>query len=56
MPVFYKELFGPGEGNVFHMDPRLWPKEERITSQENSELTKPFQGDEIKQAMFLMEM
>jgi hypothetical protein len=53
--AFYKELFGPGKGNTLHSDTGLWSDEDKLTSQENSELTKPFQEDEIKQALFLME-
>jgi hypothetical protein len=37
------------------LDTGLWSVEDKLTSQENSELTKPFQEDEIKQALFLME-
>jgi hypothetical protein len=52
--TFYKDLFGPGEGNAFNLDPGLWPAEEMITSQGNSELTKPFH-EEVNHALFLME-
>jgi hypothetical protein len=39
---YYKGLFGPGEGNMFNVDHNLWRAEERVTSLENEELTKPF--------------
>jgi hypothetical protein len=42
--TFYKDLFGPDRGNAFHLDPGLWPDVDKLTRQENSELTKPFLG------------
>jgi hypothetical protein len=52
---YYKGPFGPGEGNMFNVDHNLWRAEERVTSLENEELTKPFSEDEIKVALFQME-
>jgi hypothetical protein len=52
---YYKSLFGPADGNAFDLDPDVWPIEERVTEQENVELTKPFLEDEIRNALFQME-
>lgn len=35
---YYKTLFGPGEGNLFDLDPDLWTEAERVTEEENNEL------------------
>jgi hypothetical protein len=48
-------LFGPANGNVFELDPDLWSAEEKVTEQENEELTKPFLEEEIRDALFQME-
>jgi hypothetical protein len=45
---FYKELFGPGEGNGFSLDPGLWDEEDIITDDENRGLIKSFSEEEIK--------
>jgi hypothetical protein len=52
---FYRTLFGPREGNAFGLDPSPWQAEDIVTSQENSDLTKPFLEEEIKVALFQME-
>jgi hypothetical protein len=52
---YYKSLFGPGNGNAFELDQELWPADERVSAQENLELVKPFDTEEIKKALFSME-
>jgi hypothetical protein len=52
---YYKNLFGPGEGNNFEIDSSLWGEDELVTEHENSMLTQPFQEEEIKEALFKME-
>jgi hypothetical protein len=52
---YYKGLFGSADGNVFELDPDLWPAEEKVTEQENEELTKPFSEEETRGALFQME-
>jgi hypothetical protein len=52
---YYKELFGPGVGNVFQMDPGLWKDGEKVTDEDNHTLTQPFSEEEVKQALFQME-
>jgi hypothetical protein len=49
------DLFGPGEGNAFNLDPTLWPIEESITDMENYDLSKPFTEEEIKEVQLQME-
>jgi mannosylglycoprotein endo-beta-mannosidase len=52
---YYKELFGPGVGNVFQMNPGLWKDVEKVTDEDNHTLTQPFSEEEVKQALFQME-
>jgi hypothetical protein len=52
---YYKVLFGPGSGDAFDSDSRLWSVEEMMTNEENYELTRMFQVEEIKLALFQME-
>jgi hypothetical protein len=52
---YYKELFGPGDGNMFDLDLNLWLADENVTMAENEQLTKPFSENEIKCTLFQME-
>ena len=52
---YYKELFGPAAGNIFQIDPDLWEDMEKVRTDENDELTKPFTEEEVKNALFQME-
>jgi hypothetical protein len=52
---YYKMLFGPRNGDTFELVPCLWPAEETVTSEENLMLTRSFQEEEIKLALFQME-
>jgi hypothetical protein len=52
---YYKELFGPGQGNTFPLDPDMWEWYEMVTTLGNEELTQPFSEKEIKEALFEME-
>jgi hypothetical protein len=52
---YYKMLFGPRNGDAFDLDPGLWLAEEMVTSEKNHILTKSFQEEEIKLALFQME-
>jgi DNA-binding transcriptional MerR regulator len=52
---YYKELFGPGDGNAFNLDSELWPHEDLVTDEENVQLTKPFEEGEVEKALFRME-
>ena len=53
--AYYKELFGPAEGNAFALDPNLWNEGERASDEDNDFLRGPFSEAEIKKAMFMME-
>ncbi|XP_073360628.1 uncharacterized protein [Aegilops tauschii subsp. strangulata] len=52
---FYKELFGPAPGNIFHLDPDTWGQDEKLTDEENEFLTRPFSEEEVKKALFSMK-
>ena len=52
---FYKNLFGPDIGNLFHLDSDLWEEGELVSEEDNSYLTRPFTEEEIKSALFQME-
>lgn len=52
---YYKSLFGRSEGNVFDLDPNLWSEVEKVTEEENINLTRPFDEEEIKRALFMTE-
>ena len=53
--AYYKELFGPTEGNAFPLDPNLWNEGERASDEDNDFLRGLFSEAEIKKAMFMME-
>jgi hypothetical protein len=52
---YYKELFGKGSGDNFALDPNFWREDEKVTENDNSDLTKPFTEKEIKNALDQME-
>uniref|UniRef100_A0A8I6WDK1 Reverse transcriptase domain-containing protein n=1 Tax=Hordeum vulgare subsp. vulgare TaxID=112509 RepID=A0A8I6WDK1_HORVV len=51
---FYKELFGPGQGNIFHLDPKTWSQEEEMSEAYNDTLCRDFTEAEVKDALFDM--
>lgn len=51
---FYKELFGPGHGNIFHLDPETWSQEEKLSDADNDTLCRDFTEAEVKDALFDM--
>lgn len=51
---YYKELFGPVPGNLFQLSPDLWAIHEVLDEHDSGDLTRPFQLDEIKHALFSM--
>jgi hypothetical protein len=40
---------------MFAVDANLWNDDEKVTDLENEDLTKPFEEEEIKLALFQME-
>jgi hypothetical protein len=52
---YYKTLFGPGVGNSFDIRHDLWPEGEKVTDQENKDLGRPFEENEVKTALFQMK-
>jgi hypothetical protein len=51
---YYKNLFGPSEGNAFALSSNLWSIEACVNDQENVELTRSFSEEEIKHALLQM--
>jgi hypothetical protein len=41
---------------MFAVDANLWNDDEKVTDLENEDLTKPFEEEEIKLALFQMEI
>ena len=52
---FYKELFGPAQGNMFPLSNNLWHEGEVLNDEDNEWLNRPFSESEIKSALFQME-
>ena len=52
---FYKELFGPAQGNLSPLHTNLWHENEILSDEDNAWLSRPFSEDEIKEALFQME-
>ena len=51
---FYKELFGPARGNMFHLSADTWSEEEKLSEEDNILLTSEFTKEEVKRALFGM--
>ena len=51
---YYKNPFGPGSGNLFHLDPDTWSVEEKLDASDNADLCREFMEEEIKEALFSM--
>ena len=52
---YYKDLFGPAEGNKFPLDPTMWDAEEKFSDEENNILCQSFSEEEMKYALFQMK-
>lgn len=52
---YYKELFGPAEGNAFPLDSNMWKEGEKVSAEDNTILVGPFSEEEVKKALFMME-
>lgn len=52
---YYKNLFGRENGNAFNMNPNLWVGVTQVNNEDNWALTKPFEEEEIKEALLQME-
>ena len=53
--AYYKELFGPARGNLFHLSPDMWADNEKLTEDDNILLTSKFMEEEVKKALFNMK-
>jgi hypothetical protein len=53
--TYYKSLFGPSNGNVFELKANLWEENEQVTPEDNSDLVRHFEMEEIRGALFDME-
>jgi hypothetical protein len=51
---YYKNLFGPGEGNKMSLDPNIWSIDERLCVEDNCILDEPFSESEVKNAIDIM--
>ena len=51
---FYKELFGPARGNMFHLSPEACSEEEKLNEEDNVLLTSEFTEEEVRKALFGM--
>jgi hypothetical protein len=49
---YYKQLFGPGVGNVVVIDNNMWHVDDLVTEEENEIVTKPFSEEKVKRALF----
>jgi hypothetical protein len=52
---YYKNLFGPSESPMFSLDPNCWEQKEKITEEENLQLTQPFTKEEIRKVIKSMK-
>lgn len=52
---FYRDLFGPENGNMCKMDDLIWGPHEKLSDIDNFILTRPFSDTEIKHALFSMK-
>lgn len=52
---YYKKLFGPAEGNLFHLNATVWSQEEKMTEGGNDWISRPFDEEEVKKVVFDME-
>jgi mannosylglycoprotein endo-beta-mannosidase len=53
---YYKELFGPAPRNLVPIGDDLWTPDEKLNDEDNIDLSWPFSVDEIKTALFSMEV
>jgi hypothetical protein len=49
--IFYKKLFGPGEGNILKLSNNIWLPHEKLNFDDNLVLNEPFSEDEVKFAL-----
>jgi mannosylglycoprotein endo-beta-mannosidase len=52
---YYKNLFGPAPGNIFHFNYDMWSPQEKLDNADNDILSKPFTLDEVRDALFSMK-
>ena len=52
---YYKNLFGPAEGNCIPLDEGMWEGETKLSESDNEHLCRPFSEEEIKFALFQLE-
>jgi hypothetical protein len=52
---YYKELFGPAPGNLFSISPSIWSNVEKLNTDDNDNLTRPFTEEEVKNTLFSMD-
>ncbi|KAE8814708.1 retrotransposon unclassified [Hordeum vulgare] len=52
---YYKELFGPARGDMFHLSSDTWSTEEKLSVEDNNLLTSKFTEEEVKKPLFSMD-
>lgn len=51
--TFYKDLFRPAPGDIFHLDPDTWGADEKLNMEDNEFLTRPFSEAEVKKSFIV---
>jgi hypothetical protein len=51
---YYKQLFGPGEGNKMDLADNIWSAEEKLSEAHNRVLLEPFNEEEVQFALKMM--
>jgi hypothetical protein len=51
---YYKQLFGPGEGNKMQLADNIWLAEEKLSEEDNRVLVEPFTEEEVQFALKIM--
>jgi hypothetical protein len=51
---YYKQLFGPGEGNTMQLADNIWSAEEKLSEEDNRVLLEPFTEEEVQFALKMM--
>jgi hypothetical protein len=53
---YYKSPFGPTTGNLLVFDENMWKPHEKLTLEDNLNLTRPSTREEVKNALFSMAL
>lgn len=53
---YYEKFFDPSDGPSFSMDPGCWAPNEKVSADENEMLKRNFSEEEMRNAIFSMEL